>query len=341
VTNFQHVDSYTNPVCLIDGAVGASDATLTVQANPPGVNVSGDPFPIYVVAPDGTGGELMLVTPPLTGTGNKTWPITRGYGTGNPNPFGVTHASGDYVYLVTTAEMLEALADWNNLSNKPSTFAPTTHGNSVHTTTGTPGNSAVGDSAAQGSSASVARLDHVHGRESFAIPGPSAVGDSAAAGSASTVAHSDHVHGREAFATPTDLGNANAAGSAATVPHADHVHKRTVRVKKAGTDIGTRNAVNLIEGANVTLTVADNSGSDQVDVTIAAGAGSTTLAADTDVAITSPTDGDLLRYDATAAKWKNQNPRTAGHYETLVTGSPPVAVTNPGDTDWLIGWVAP
>jgi hypothetical protein len=32
-------------------------------------------------------------------------------------------------------------------------------------TTGTPGNSAIGDVAAQGSSASIARLDHVHGRE--------------------------------------------------------------------------------------------------------------------------------------------------------------------------------
>lgn len=39
------------------------------------------------------------------------------------------------------------------------------HGNADHTTTGTPGSSAFGDAAAQGSSASVARLDHVHGRE--------------------------------------------------------------------------------------------------------------------------------------------------------------------------------
>ncbi len=45
---------------------------------------------------------------------------------------------------------------------------PTTHDNTLHTTTGTPGSSAIADAAAQGSSASVARLDHTHGREDLA-----------------------------------------------------------------------------------------------------------------------------------------------------------------------------
>lgn len=43
-------------------------------------------------------------------------------------------------------------------------------------------------------------------------------------------------------------------------------------VKKAGSTVGTRKTLNLIEGSNVTLTVADNSGSDRVDVTVAASA---------------------------------------------------------------------
>jgi hypothetical protein len=44
---------------------------------------------------------------------------------------------------------------------------PTTHGNSVHTTGVAAGASAPGDSAAQGSSAAVARADHRHSREAF------------------------------------------------------------------------------------------------------------------------------------------------------------------------------
>lgn len=43
-----------------------------------------------------------------------------------------------------------------------------------------------------------------------------------------------------------------------------------IDVKKAGTLIGTRPAINLIEGSNVTLTVADDSAGNEVDVTIAA-----------------------------------------------------------------------
>jgi|GEM_PF-2918312 len=43
-----------------------------------------------------------------------------------------------------------------------------------------------------------------------------------------------------------------------------------VTVQKAGTTIGTRRAINFIQGAGVTLTTADNSGSERVDVTLAA-----------------------------------------------------------------------
>lgn len=45
-------------------------------------------------------------------------------------------------------------------------------------------------------------------------------------------------------------------------------------IKKAGTLIGSRRTINLIEGSNVTLTISDNSGTDAVDVTIAAAGGS-------------------------------------------------------------------
>lgn len=45
---------------------------------------------------------------------------------------------------------------------------------------------------------------------------------------------------------------------------------RKTIVKKAGVSVGTRRGINLIEGSNVTLTISDDSGNDEVDVTIAA-----------------------------------------------------------------------
>ena len=91
----------------------------------------------------------------------------------------------------------------------------------------TPGNSAIGDTAAAGTSSSVARADHVHGREAAATAGASAVGDTAAAGSATTVARSDHRHSREAFGTPITVDGqitSLSSGSLTTVARADHVH---------------------------------------------------------------------------------------------------------------------
>lgn len=54
----------------------------------------------------------------------------------------------------------------------------------------------------------------------------------------------------------------------------DNQSTQKVQISKAGTLIGTRKNINLIEGTNVTMTVADNSGSDRVDVTINASGGS-------------------------------------------------------------------
>lgn len=63
-----------------------------------------------------------------------------------------------------------------------------------------------------------------------------------------------------------------------------------VELANAGTLVGTRKRINLIQGANVTLTTADNTGSNQVDVTIAAAtSGSSGIPASTVTA-----KGDLL-----------------------------------------------
>lgn len=49
-----------------------------------------------------------------------------------------------------------------------------------------------------------------------------------------------------------------------------------VNVKKAGVSVGIRRGINLVEGSNITLTVSDDSGNEEVDVTIAASASSGT-----------------------------------------------------------------
>ncbi|HEX4662468.1 MAG TPA: hypothetical protein VH144_02545, partial [Candidatus Saccharimonadales bacterium] len=70
----------------------------------------------------------------------------------------------------------------------------------------------------------------------------------------------------------------NDAGNAITADVNTNTSTQKVEVAKAGTLTGTRKRVNLIEGSNVTITTADNAGSDRVDVTIAAASGGGTPA---------------------------------------------------------------
>lgn len=45
---------------------------------------------------------------------------------------------------------------------------------------------------------------------------------------------------------------------------------QTIQVKDAGSLVGTRRAINFIDGTNVTVTTSDDPGNNEVDVTIAA-----------------------------------------------------------------------
>ncbi len=124
--------------------------------------------------------------------------------------------------------------------------------------------------ASAGSGNEMARANHKHDVSTAA---PVNVTKAAGAeGTATSLARSDHKHDITTAAA-SDLANANAEGTATSLARSDHAHKRTIRVAKAGTDVGTRNRLNLIEGTNVTITVADDAGNDEVDVTIAASGG--------------------------------------------------------------------
>lgn len=57
--------------------------------------------------------------------------------------------------------------------------------------------------------------------------------------------------------------------TAGTIGVQNNTSTQRVVVSKAGTTTGTRRQINLIEGSGISITAADNSGSDRVDVTIA------------------------------------------------------------------------
>lgn len=85
-----------------------------------------------------------------------------------------------------------------------------------------------------------------------------------------------------------------------------------VMVEKNGTAVGTRRNINFIEGTNVTITVTDDSANDEVDITIAAagGGGGGNLDSLTDVVITTPSNGQVLKYNGT--NWINDTDATGG-----------------------------
>lgn len=59
-------------------------------------------------------------------------------------------------------------------------------------------------------------------------------------------------------------------GSAVTSSLDYKIANATVAVKKAGSTVGTRKGINFIEGTNVTLTITDDAGNNEVDVTVSA-----------------------------------------------------------------------
>jgi hypothetical protein len=83
-----------------------------------------------------------------------------------------------------------------------------------------------------------------------------------------------------------------------------------VTVEKNGTAVGTRRNINFIEGTNITLTVADDSVNDEVDITITAAGGGGNLDSLTDVVITTPSTGQVLKYNGT--NWINDTDATGG-----------------------------
>jgi hypothetical protein len=107
-------------------------------------------------------------------------------------------------------------------------------------------------------------------------------------------------------------------------------------IQKAGTAIGTRRALNLIDGANITLTVADDSGNDRVNVTVAAASGATThnllSAAHPDTVAAAPVLGDLIAANGTPAWARLAGNATATRKFLRQTGTGTVSALPAWDT---------
>jgi hypothetical protein len=65
-----------------------------------------------------------------------------------------------------------------------------------------------------------------------------------------------------------------------TLAVAANTTQQKIQLLKNGSGVGTRQALNLVEGAGVTLTITDDAGNDRVNATIASGAGSTVVLLD-------------------------------------------------------------
>ena len=123
----------------------------------------------------------------------------------------------------------------------------------------------------------------------YGTPAASAPGNAATAGVATTVSRSTHVHAREGTADPLDQSQGTGAGygSLGTVSLGGHIHPNGgtwavaplyvtggVATEVAATGVSR---LNLIAGANVTISGADNPGAGRVDVTFGATAATQTF----------------------------------------------------------------
>lgn len=175
-------------------------------------------------------------------------------------------------------------------------------------TYGAPGTSAVGHAVAEGTSASVARADHQHGREAFGAVVAQTSGQASANGTATTVARSDHAHGFPvigAVATAVTPGAAAAAGTATSIARTDHVHSAPAWA--AGVAAETGWGVAAAVGVAATFARGDHThGSPATPVTSLAATGATTVSASTGaVSLASPpyatTAPTAITYGATGA----------------------------------------
>jgi hypothetical protein len=99
----------------------------------------------------------------------------------------------------------------------------------------------------------------------------------------------------------------------------------TIAIAKNGTTVGAEPTINFIEGSNITLTVADNTVTDSIDVTIAAsGGGGGTVTSVTATGLLTSSGGTTPDISSQVAKGKlvGRNSAVAGIMEEITVAGP-------------------
>jgi len=170
-------------------------------------------------------------------------------------------------HIDTTTVHLPAVGASDNnkvLTAGAAGVAPTWQAAQTGVTLGTAVGTAVAATAANGTSGSAAKVDHVH-NYSFDTTAPAAVAATAAVGTASMPARRDHVHNYSFYATaPAALGTAT-VGTATLPARGDHVHAMPSLAQLVSS---THRGIVTGNGTLTSLPLTHNLNSQELDVLV-------------------------------------------------------------------------
>lgn len=166
--------------------------------------------------------------------------------------------------------------DWNIIINKPTAFPPAAHTHAITDVTNL-------QPSLDGKTEEAPEDGNVYGRRDqtwvdLASGVPISVQWADVLGKPTAFPPDSHTHTANQISNATTVGQAlmtaaNPAAGRSAIAAISTDDNARVRVLRAGTSIGTRRAINIIDGANVTTTVADDPANERVNITIAAAGG--------------------------------------------------------------------
>lgn len=152
-----------------------------------------------------------------------------------------TDAAGQRIQRDTGIIWEDFLYHWNYITGKPTTFTPATHA-----TTHQPG-----------------------GSDAMAVDAAAGVGSLRTLGTSATSATAGNDSRLSDARTPTAHQASHRTGGTDALGGNIDANARTAVAKNSGITVGTRRQLNLIEGSNVVLTIADDNNNERVNVTVA------------------------------------------------------------------------
>jgi len=293
------------PLTKLTAGITTISTTFSVAAGAGYPTGAGGPF-VVVINRGKANEEKILVASRAT----NTFTVAAG-GRGYDGTAAQSHATDSEVMHVLDADTVDnANAHVNDTTRDDHTqyLNNTRHDVAARHTigtviaTGTPGASAVGDTALAGAATTVARADHRHAREAFGATSVTithtATTDS---GTALTPARSDHNH---VFAAPVSssnvvIGGTSAIGTATTFARGDHTHSVAIGAPVASApgdaaNTGTADSVARSDHRHAREAFGDVSTAQTATVTSVAGSAVTLSRSDHNHAFSLATDVQTL-----------------------------------------------